>query len=129
MLLRTSLGSMSGLKQFLFVLILLPPLHNACNNSAYLFLKDIENTYTVCSGMKMFRGGMPQTVTFSTDTGLPLPNPVYLRMHAALCRVAQFSGAADRAAFLAWQKMTTIGGEDDDEDDDEDERDEFEDSE
>ena len=34
-------------------------------------------------------------ITFtSTDPSLPLPNPEYLKLHAAVCRVAQLSGAA-----------------------------------
>ena len=35
------------------------------------------------------------TITFtSTDPSLPLPNPEYLNLHAAVCRVAHMSGAA-----------------------------------
>ena len=35
-------------------------------------------------------------ITFtSTDPSLPLPNPEYLKLHAAICRVAHMSGAAD----------------------------------
>jgi len=35
------------------------------------------------------------TITFtSTDPHLPLPNPEYLGLHAAVCRVAHLSGAA-----------------------------------
>ena len=34
-------------------------------------------------------------ITFtSTDPSLPLPNPEYLKLHAAVCRVAHLSGAA-----------------------------------
>ena len=34
-------------------------------------------------------------ITFtSTDPSLPLPNPEYLKLHAAVCRVAHMSGAA-----------------------------------
>ncbi|KXN92359.1 hypothetical protein AN958_08374, partial [Leucoagaricus sp. SymC.cos] len=34
-------------------------------------------------------------ITFtSTDPHLPLPNPKYLRLHAAVCRIAHLSGAA-----------------------------------
>ena len=34
-------------------------------------------------------------ITFtSTDPNLPLPNPEYLKLHAAVCRVAHMSGAA-----------------------------------
>jgi hypothetical protein len=31
-------------------------------------------------------------VTFSTTTGLPLPDPRYLKLHATVCRVAHQSG-------------------------------------
>jgi hypothetical protein len=51
-------------------------------------------------------------ITFtSTDPNLPLPNPEYLKLHAAVCRVAHMCGAAgyldqedrdfDRTAVLA----------------------------
>ena len=37
----------------------------------------------------------PHRVTFTTTTtDLELPNPVYLRLHAAVCRIAHMSGAA-----------------------------------
>ena len=36
------------------------------------------------------------TITFtSTDPSLPLPNREYLKLHAAVCRVAHMSSAAD----------------------------------
>ena len=35
-------------------------------------------------------------ITFtSTDPNLPLPNPEYLKLHAAVCRVAHMCGAGD----------------------------------
>ncbi len=38
-----------------------------------------------------------RTVTFTTPDpeALPLPSPAYLAIHAACCRVARLSGAAD----------------------------------
>jgi len=36
----------------------------------------------------------PRTVAFTTATALDLPDSRYLRLHAAVCRVAQFSGVA-----------------------------------
>ena len=33
---------------------------------------------------------------FQTDEDLALPNPDYLRIHAACCRVAHLSGAAEQ---------------------------------
>ena len=34
-------------------------------------------------------------IVFSTEDAIPLPNPAYLAIHAACCRVAHLSGAAD----------------------------------
>jgi len=36
----------------------------------------------------------PLVVTFTTTTNLELPNPNYLKIHAAVCRIAHMSGAA-----------------------------------
>lgn len=36
-----------------------------------------------------------QIVTFTTTTDLELPDPRYLRLHAAVCRVAHMSGATE----------------------------------
>ena len=36
----------------------------------------------------------PLVVTFTTTTNLELPNPKYLKLHAAVCRIAHMSGAA-----------------------------------
>ncbi|KAI0357308.1 hypothetical protein OH77DRAFT_1399856, partial [Trametes cingulata] len=39
---------------------------------------------------------IPETVQFvSHRPGLPLPNPRYLKLHAACCRIAHMSGAAE----------------------------------
>jgi len=55
------------------------------------------NTYTVCSTENLaFLNALPPThqVHFTTDTGQELPDPRYLKLHAAVCRVAHMSGAA-----------------------------------
>ena len=40
--------------------------------------------------------GVPEYVKFTTERqDLPLPSPRYLEIHAARCRVAHMSGAAD----------------------------------
>ena len=40
--------------------------------------------------------GTPEQVEFKTEIqGLPLPPPRYLEIHAAVCRIAHMSGAAD----------------------------------
>lgn len=36
----------------------------------------------------------PHIVTFTTTTNLELPDSKYLRLHAAVCRVAHMSGVA-----------------------------------
>jgi hypothetical protein len=58
------------------------------------------DTYRVCTAIPnvfpfIYLPPNP-TVTFtSADPGLPLPRSDYLRLHAAVCRVAHMSGAAD----------------------------------
>ncbi|EIW76716.1 hypothetical protein CONPUDRAFT_139441 [Coniophora puteana RWD-64-598 SS2] len=46
---------------------------------------------------KAVHAATPDHVTFSTsdDVNFPLPEPKYLRIHAACCKVAHMSGAAD----------------------------------
>ena len=39
--------------------------------------------------------GVPETVHFIAHSNSPLPNPKYLAIHAACCRVAHMSGAAE----------------------------------
>ncbi|RPD56816.1 hypothetical protein L227DRAFT_595003 [Lentinus tigrinus ALCF2SS1-6] len=38
---------------------------------------------------------VPQQVTFTSRYDIPLPSPRYLRIHAACCRIAHLSGAAE----------------------------------
>jgi hypothetical protein len=38
---------------------------------------------------------LPSEVVFTTNNGLPLPNPRYLELHAAAAHVAHLSGAAE----------------------------------
>jgi hypothetical protein len=63
---------------------------------------DIEkvNTYRVCTSvpgiLTLQHLGPNPVITFtSTHHSLPLPNPEYLKLHAAVCRVAHMCGAAD----------------------------------
>lgn len=64
------------------------------------FSQDLNNTYTICfsgplDSLSFLPAGKSHTVTFtSTDPSFPLPNPGYLRLHAAVCRVAHMSGVA-----------------------------------
>lgn len=53
-----------------------------------------EHTYRICSSIDLIIGGLPDTVTFTKHADFDLPDPRYLKMHAACCRVAHMSGAA-----------------------------------
>ena len=61
-------------------------------------LKGTENTYKSCSSVNWF--GLVEDVTFSTKTGLALPNPQYLKVHRAICRIGWLSGACRLKASL-----------------------------
>ncbi|KAJ3515226.1 hypothetical protein NLJ89_g1890 [Agrocybe chaxingu] len=67
----------------------------------HLWFEEIPNkphTYHVCSTAPRLPGlshlGQHPVVTFATTTDLELPDPKYLRLHAAVCRVAHMSGVA-----------------------------------
>ena len=52
------------------------------------------NTYIIRT-MRRLRGVITTQTTFtSSDPALKLPDPRYLKLHAAICRVAQMSGIA-----------------------------------
>ncbi|KAI9567205.1 hypothetical protein HD554DRAFT_2109710 [Boletus coccyginus] len=57
----------------------------------------LPHTYRVCTSREDLKTdhSLPEQVTFSTDTGLPLPNHDYLALHALCCEVAWMSGAAE----------------------------------
>ena len=56
----------------------------------------MENTYVIRAKRDhRLRSCKTNPITFQTETDLPLPNPDYLRIHAACCRVAHLSGAAE----------------------------------
>ncbi|KAF9530675.1 hypothetical protein CPB83DRAFT_762663 [Crepidotus variabilis] len=70
-------------------------------NKLRLWLEEIppfSNRYRVCTiypGIAALDSlPHPRTVTFTTQFGLDLPDPRYLKIHAAVCRVAHISGAA-----------------------------------
>ncbi|EIW76719.1 hypothetical protein CONPUDRAFT_63852, partial [Coniophora puteana RWD-64-598 SS2] len=76
--------------------------HRAFNELTLYFEEDtsVPNRYYVrCTGGRpqVVHAGIPDHVTFSTSDGVnyPLPEPKYLRIHAACCKVAHMSGAAD----------------------------------
>jgi len=60
--------------------------------------QDNPQTYTICTvfpnDFSLSHMPHPRIVTFTTATALDLPDPRYLRLHAAVCRVAQLSGTA-----------------------------------
>ena len=62
-------------------------------------IQDTLNTYTIRTAVRIRTITTlpnPLVVTFTTtDNNLELPNPKYLRIHAAVCRVAHMSGAAE----------------------------------
>ncbi|KAK0438741.1 hypothetical protein EV421DRAFT_1969948 [Armillaria borealis] len=61
-------------------------------------VKDQPHTYVVVSTSPATLRRLPsRVVTFTTPDPevLPLPSPVYLAIHAACCRIARMSGAAD----------------------------------
>ena len=56
----------------------------------------MENTYAVRAKRdRRLRQCKTNPITFQTQTDIALPNPDCLRIHAACCKVAQLSGAAE----------------------------------
>lgn len=62
------------------------------------------NTYTVKT---LFPTSFNRVVTFGTTTELELPDPRYLRLRAAICRVAHMSSAARYVDLLFKEVETT----------------------
>ncbi|PBK95508.1 hypothetical protein ARMGADRAFT_1164067 [Armillaria gallica] len=59
---------------------------------------DEPSTYTITSSEALLLEELPSriiTLTTLDPEALPPPNPAYLRIHAASCRIAHMSGAAD----------------------------------
>jgi len=56
--------------------------------------QDTPHTYHL-GGKSRYALRFNPTVTFSTTTGLPLPDRRYLRVHAACAKVANMSGAGE----------------------------------
>ncbi|KAF8904075.1 hypothetical protein CPB84DRAFT_1845472 [Gymnopilus junonius] len=66
------------------------------NLNVWLEPTDIPNIYRRCGNIEASFYGLPRTVTLeSSDPQLPLPSPVYIRLHAACARVANLSGAME----------------------------------
>lgn len=57
----------------------------------------MPHRYRVCTVKDSLRyyPPLPEYVILTTKTGLPLPNPEYLGLHALCCEVAWKSGAAE----------------------------------
>ena len=64
---------------------------------SYIGKNDTYRVVAVDPGLASFRHlpANPTTTFTSSDPSLPLPNCEYLKLHAAVCRVAHMSGAAD----------------------------------
>jgi hypothetical protein len=57
----------------------------------------MENTYVVCAKQDhCLHSCKTNPIMFQTEKDLALPNSDYLRIHAACCRVAHLSGAAEQ---------------------------------
>jgi hypothetical protein len=58
-----------------------------------------NNTYKLHTldkiGVMILLPPNPRITFTSTDPNLPLPNPEFLKLHAAVCRVAHMCGAGD----------------------------------
>ncbi|EUC55416.1 HNH endonuclease [Rhizoctonia solani AG-3 Rhs1AP] len=58
-------------------------------------VEDEADTYNVGRCRDGFLSNIPATVTFTSDTELPLPDRRYLALHAACAKVVNMSGAAE----------------------------------
>ena len=57
---------------------------------------DTPHTYKVRTwGRVAPRLGLPKTVTLASASGAPLPNPTYLALHCAICKVLWSSARAE----------------------------------
>jgi hypothetical protein len=56
----------------------------------------MENTYAIRAIREFYLFSCKTNpITFQTETGLALPNPDYLEIHAACCRIAYLTGATE----------------------------------
>jgi len=81
------------------VMTLDPSIHTLFDNLGLWFeaLEGQENTYTIRARRGYhLKSCKANPITFrSTHPGLPLPNPIYLKIHASCCRIAHLSGAGE----------------------------------
>ncbi|KAK0475926.1 hypothetical protein IW261DRAFT_1493671 [Armillaria novae-zelandiae] len=90
----------TGIHRLENILTLSPSLQDFFDQSALWFeaVENQPNTYTIVSTISSVLERLPsRVVTFTTPNTnvLPLPSPAYLAIHAACCRVAHLSGAAE----------------------------------
>ena len=54
--------------------------------------------------------GFPEAVMLKSATGQPLPNPFYLAIHCAICKVLWASGRAEalEQAFREWEDTSVL---------------------
>ena len=82
--------------------------------SFYNPLQDVPGKYKIVTFGKMApRLGFPETVMLKSATGQPLPNPFYLAIHCAICKVLWASGRGEalEQAFHEWE-LTGVLAED-----------------
>ena len=77
-------------------------------------IPDVLNTYKVLTWGKVApRLGLPKTVKLFTQTDVPLPNPSYLALHAAVCKLVWASARAEElTAVLDDLEEVTLLAED-----------------
>ncbi|PIL35860.1 hypothetical protein GSI_01520 [Ganoderma sinense ZZ0214-1] len=77
-------------------------------------LPDVPNAYKVLTWGKVApRLGLPKTVKLSSPTDVPLPNPAYLALHAAICKLVWASARAEElTAVLDDLEEVTLLAED-----------------
>ncbi|KAF8150369.1 hypothetical protein K438DRAFT_1988526 [Mycena galopus ATCC 62051] len=87
----------SGIHQLGNILTLCSSIRDDLDDWA-LWLEKVEGKdhhYRLCANRETITHGYPGVVVFQTSTPLPLPRADLLAVHAAACRVAHLSGAAE----------------------------------
>jgi len=79
--------------------------------SIYNPLQDVADEYKLVTFGKIApRAGFLETVMLKSATGQPLPNPFYLAIHCAICKVLWASGRAEalEQAFREWEDTSVL---------------------
>ena len=77
-------------------------------------IPDAQHTYRVRTWGKVApRLGLPKTVKLSSASGAPLPNPAYLALHCAICRVLWSSARAEelKAVLEELEEVTLLASD------------------